>query len=96
MPRSPDAKSCSSQHGANPSGAPVPRAAQRLSRRSARMKAQVGHDFMNTLSAARRHKHVNKQMRLVKELKAELLEMKTLLEALRGPPRSNGGPRKKR
>ncbi|OYW56870.1 MAG: hypothetical protein B7Y80_01955 [Hyphomicrobium sp. 32-62-53] len=55
-------------------------AARRLAKRGRAMKVCVGHDYMDTLRAARRRKHADKQTRLMNELRAMLLEMKAALK----------------
>lgn len=86
-------KSCSSQTGARVAGAEIGGGArQRLTKRVAAAKVRVGHDYMDTLSAARRRKHPDKQTRLMNELRAMLLDMKAALgvaarlEAKSAPP----------
>ncbi len=79
-------KSCSSQTGAGRAGAEAGCGArQRLGRRVAAAKVRVGHDYIDTLNAARRRKHPDKQGRLIIELRAEIAELKLALFRLRHP-----------
>jgi hypothetical protein len=77
MPRSTTAKSCSSVMEAI---APAGGARERLSKRGQATKICIGHDYIETVRAARRRKHANKQSRLMNELRAMLLEMKAVLQ----------------
>jgi hypothetical protein len=75
-------KSCSSQTGAGHAAAEVGCGARRrLGRRVAAAKVRVAHDYIDTLNAARRRKHPDKQERLIIELRAMLGEMKAALQA---------------
>ncbi len=56
-------------------------ARKRLAKRGRAMKVCVGHDYIETLRAARRRKHADKQTRLIGELRGMLLEMKAALAA---------------
>jgi hypothetical protein len=79
-------KSCSSQTGAGRAEADVGgRARRRLVKRVAAAKVRVGHDYIDTLNAARRRKNPDKHERLIFELRAEIAALKRALFALRHP-----------
>jgi hypothetical protein len=79
-------KSCSSQSGAGRAEAEAGRGARRrLGRRVALAKVRVAHDYIDTLNAARRRKHPDKQERLIMQLRAEIAALKRALFSLRHP-----------
>jgi hypothetical protein len=79
-------KSCSSQTGAGRSEADVGGGARRrLGKRVAAAKVRVGHDYIDTLNAARRRKHPDKHERLIFELRAEIAALKRVVFNLRHP-----------
>jgi hypothetical protein len=79
-------KSCSSQTGAGRAEAEAGRGARRrLAKRVAAAKVRVGHDYIDTLNAARRRKHPDKQERLIFELRAEIAALKRAILSLRHP-----------
>jgi hypothetical protein len=81
-------KSCSSQTGAGRAEAEAGRGARRrLGKRVAAAKVRVGHDYIDTLNAARRRKHPDKQERLIFELRAEIVALKRAILSLRHPTR---------
>jgi hypothetical protein len=79
-------KSCSSQTSAGRVSAEAGRGARRrLCRRVTAAKVRVAHDYIDTLNAARRRKHPDKQERLIFELRAEIAALKRVIFGLRHP-----------
>lgn len=79
-------KSCSSQTRAGGAEAEAGRGARlRLGKRVAAAKVRVAHDYIDTLNAARRRKHPDRQERLIFELRAEIAELKLALFRVRHP-----------
>jgi hypothetical protein len=82
MPHSSYPKSCRSHPDAAPSGGEVSAAArQRLHKRATAAQFRASHDFLDTMSAARRRRHPDKQTRLMIELRAMLREVQAALNA---------------